>query len=159
MPYKEFIFEHYSYDPVVSTLSLRYRFGSGPKFEEKLVFDFMPRKLSLEASKVLDRIFRMIFLMSGVSYYKSFVPRTLICECFSVDRITAQFLQKFYEKGLAEFAFRNRISLRGHFAIRQLEREYGSNVVRRLYNEHALRLNHARHRWSKGRFRADHSES
>jgi hypothetical protein len=118
MPYKEFIFEHYSYDPVVSTLSLRYRFGSGPKFEEKLVFDFMPRKLSLEASTVLDRIFRMIFLMSGVSYYKSFVPRTLICECFSVDRITAQFLQKFYEKGLAEFAFRNQISLRGHFEIR-----------------------------------------
>jgi hypothetical protein len=26
-------------------------------------------------------------------------------------------LQKFYEKGLAEFAFRNKISLRGHFAI------------------------------------------
>jgi hypothetical protein len=27
---------------------------------------------------------------------------------------------------------------RGHFAIRRLEREYGSNVVRRLYDEHAL---------------------
>ena len=118
MRYKEFIFENYLYDPAVSTLSLRYRFGDGPRFEEKLVFDFAPRQLSPEASVGLDRIFRLIFLMSGVSYYKSFVPPTLICEPFPVDCITAEFLHKFYEKGLAEFAFRNRISLRGHFAIR-----------------------------------------
>ena len=118
MQYRKFIFEHYSYDPAVSTLSLQYRFGGGPRFEEKLAFDFTPRQLSPEASVVLDRIFRLIFLMSGVSYYKSFVPRTLICESFPLDRITAEFLQKFYEKGLAEFAFRNRISLRGHLEIR-----------------------------------------
>ncbi|MBV8133191.1 MAG: endonuclease domain-containing protein [Alphaproteobacteria bacterium] len=120
MQYKEFIFEKYSYDPVVSTLSLRYRFGGGPRFEEKLVFEFVPRHLLPEESVVLDRIFRLIFLMSGVSYYKSFVPQKLICEPFPMDCITAEFLQKFYEKGLAEFAFRNRISLRGHFAIRWL---------------------------------------
>jgi len=118
MQYKEFIFENYFYDPVVSTLALRYRFGGGPRFEEKLVFDFLPQQVSPEASVVLDRIFRLIFLMSGVSYYKSFIPQTLICEPFPVDRTTADFLQKFYEKGLAEFAFRNRLSLRGHFAIR-----------------------------------------
>ena len=117
MQYKEFIFERYLYDPVVSTLSLRYRFGGGPRFEEKLLFDFVPRHLSPEGSVALDRIFRLIFLMSGVSYYKAFIPRTLICESFSVDCMTAEFLQKFYEKGLAEFAFRNRISLRGHFAV------------------------------------------
>src|SRR6516165_743343 len=118
MAYKEFIFEEYLYDPAVSTLSLRYRFGGGPRFEEKLFFDFVPQQLSPEASATLDRIFRLIFLMSGISYYKSFVPPTLICESFPVDRITADFLQNFYEKGLAEFAFRNGISLRGHFALR-----------------------------------------
>lgn len=117
MKYKEFIFENYSYDPANSTLSLRYRFSGGPRFEEKLVFDFVSRQLSSRESRVLDQIFRLIFLMSGVSYYKTFVPQTLICESFSVDRITAEFLQKFYEKGLAEFAFRNRISLRDHFTI------------------------------------------
>jgi len=118
MGYKEFIFEEYLYDPAVSTLSLRYRFGGGPRFEEKLFFDFAPQQLSPEASAALDRIFRLIFLMSGVSYYKSFVPPTLICEPFPVDRVTADFLRKFYEKGLAEFAFRNGISLREHLAIR-----------------------------------------
>ena len=119
MQYKEFIFEEYLYDPNVSTLWLRYRLGDGPRFEEKLIFDFASRKLSPEADVVLDRIFRLIFLMSGISYYKSFVPRTLICEAFPVDCTTAEFLHKFYEKGLAEFAFRNRISLRGHFTVRR----------------------------------------
>jgi hypothetical protein len=118
MQHKEFVFENYNLDPTGSILSLRYRFAGGPRFEEKLVFDFMPRQLSPEASEVLDRIFRLIFLMSGVSYYKAFVPRTLICESFPVDCTTAEFLRKFYEKGLAEFAFRNRISLRGHLEIR-----------------------------------------
>src|SRR6266700_2969773 len=119
MQYKEFIFENYRYNPTHSSLSLRYRLAGGPRFEEQLVFDFPPRRLSAEVSTALDRIFRLIFLMSGVSYYKAFVPQTLICESFSVDDATAEFLQKFYEKGLAEFAFRNRISLRGHFQIRQ----------------------------------------
>ena len=50
MQYKEFIFESYLYDRVVSTLSLRYRFGGGPRFEEKLFFDFLPRHLSPEAA-------------------------------------------------------------------------------------------------------------
>jgi hypothetical protein len=119
MQYKEFIFENYHYDPTLSTLSLRYRFAGGMRFEEQLVFDFLSRQLSAEENTVLDRVFRLIFLMSGVSYYKAFVPHTLICETFPVDRATAEFLQKFYENGLAEFAFRNRISLHGHFEIRQ----------------------------------------
>src|SRR5262249_39606316 len=34
---------------------------------------------------------------------------------FPVDRRTADFIEKLYEKGLAEFAFRNGISLRNHF--------------------------------------------
>ena len=118
MQYKEFVFERYMYDPAAATLSLRYRFGDGPRFEEQLAFDFVPRQISSEERAALDRIFRLIFLMSGVSYYKCFVPRTLICESFSVDCGTAEFLQKFYEKGLAEFALRNRLSLRDHFAIR-----------------------------------------
>src|SRR3984893_10218408 len=56
--------------------------------------------------------------MSGVSYYKAFVPQTLICESFPVDCTTAEFLQKFYEKGIDEIAFRSRISLRRYLQIR-----------------------------------------
>jgi UDP-N-acetyl-alpha-D-muramoyl-L-alanyl-L-glutamate epimerase len=118
MKYKEFIFENYHYDQSCSILSLRYRFGEGPQFREELVFDFPQRSLSPAASEVLDRSFRLIFLMAGVSYYKAFIPEQLICEAFPLDRATAEFVQGFYQTGLAEFAFINQVSLRGHLEVR-----------------------------------------
>jgi UDP-N-acetyl-alpha-D-muramoyl-L-alanyl-L-glutamate epimerase len=113
--FSQFIFRDYRYDPAASTLSLQYRFKDGPCFEEKLVFDFAPRPLSLADQRVLDRLFRLIFLLSGISYYKAFIPQILACEAFALDGNVTEFLDKFYEKGLAEFAFRNGISLHNHF--------------------------------------------
>jgi UDP-N-acetyl-alpha-D-muramoyl-L-alanyl-L-glutamate epimerase len=110
-----FVFESYAYDPAGGVLSLRYRFADGPRFEERLIFDFPARPLSPAAAVALDRVFRLVFLVSGVSYYKAMLPPVLRCEAFALDRETANFLQNFYEKGLAEFAFKNRIRLQGHF--------------------------------------------
>jgi len=115
MDNKEFIFENYSYDSAISTLSLCYRFSEGPCFEERLIFDFDERPLTPAANEALDRIFRLIFLFSGISYYKVFIPKILTCHAFPMDRTTVEFLKNFYEKGLAEFAYKNRISLRNHF--------------------------------------------
>ena len=117
MKFSQFIFRNYRYDPTASTLSMQYRFSEGPSFEEKLIFDFTPRQLSPAEEAVLDRIFQLIFLLSGVSYYKAFIPKSLICEAFVLDPNTAGFLHGFYEKGLAEFAFKNMISLHSHFQI------------------------------------------
>jgi hypothetical protein len=113
--YNEFVFEDYRYDPARSTLSLCYNYPGGPRFEEQLIFDFVPQQLSAAAKEVLDRIFRLILLLSGVSYYKAFIPKILKCRAFELDETTAEFLQKFYENGLAEFAFRNGVLLRGQF--------------------------------------------
>ena len=118
MNYKSFIFENYRYVDSSSTLALIYRFDRGPRFEEKLIFDFAQRELTQAEREVLDRIFRLVFLMAGVSYYKAFVSETLICEAFPLDRATAGFIQNLYEKGLAEFAFTNGISLRDHLEVR-----------------------------------------
>ena len=115
MAYDEFVFEDYRYDAARSALSLCYGFRDGPLFEEQLIFEFFPRELSPAANEVLDRIFRLILLLSGISYYKAFIPKILTCRAFDLDQTTAEFLQKFYEKGLAELAFRNGISLHGHF--------------------------------------------
>jgi UDP-N-acetyl-alpha-D-muramoyl-L-alanyl-L-glutamate epimerase len=118
MNFKSFIFDNYNYDYLSSTLSLVYRFDGGPAFEEKLIFEFAQRPLTSADREVLDRIFRLVFLMAGVSYYKTFAPKTAICEAFPLDPETAGFIQKFYEKGLAEFAFTNKISLRDHLEVR-----------------------------------------
>ena len=117
MAYNEFVFEDYRYDPARSTLSLYYSYDGGPRFEEQLIFDFVPQQLSPAAREVLDRIFRLILLLSGVSYYKAFIPKVLRCRVFEIDDGTAEFVQKFYEKGLAEFAFRNGVSLHSHFRV------------------------------------------
>jgi UDP-N-acetyl-alpha-D-muramoyl-L-alanyl-L-glutamate epimerase len=113
MKYREFVFEGYRYDRAVSALSLFYRFLDGPRFEERLIFDFAARPLSVADEEVLGRIFQLILLLSGVSYYKAFVPETLRCEGFRPDRDTARFVQNFYQKGLGEFAWKNGISLGG----------------------------------------------
>jgi UDP-N-acetyl-alpha-D-muramoyl-L-alanyl-L-glutamate epimerase len=110
MKYSEFVFDDYEYDPTGRSLSLRYRFPGGPRFEERLVFDFPGRPLSAAEKAAADRLFRLIFLFAGVSYYKAFVPPVLRCAAFPLDRETALFVETFYRHGLAEFAFRNGIS-------------------------------------------------
>jgi UDP-N-acetyl-alpha-D-muramoyl-L-alanyl-L-glutamate epimerase len=129
MEYNEFVFVDYRYDSTTSTLSFRYRYSDDLQFEEKLIFDFVSRPLSLADNDALDRIFRLIFLLSGVSYYKAFIPRLLICEPFPLDEKTAEFLHKFYQKGLAEFAFRNGISLHDHFCFRSEPAEIPTPIV------------------------------
>jgi hypothetical protein len=47
---------------------------------------------------------------------------------------------------------------RGHFAVRRLEREYGSSIVRRLYEEHAPRRDRAQFRSNRDRVRAHRSQ-
>jgi hypothetical protein len=118
MKYNEFVFENYRYDPLASVLSLYYRFSDGPRFEEELFFDFPSPRATKATSDVLDQVFRLIFLLSGVSYYKAFIPKLLICEAFELDKKITDFLHKFYNKGLAEFAFTNGLSLEDHFRFR-----------------------------------------
>jgi UDP-N-acetyl-alpha-D-muramoyl-L-alanyl-L-glutamate epimerase len=111
MTYGEFVFDGYAWDAAQGSLSLHYRFDGGPRFEERLVFEVPPRALSAPAASALDRIFRLLLLVSGVSYYKAFLPPVLRCTAFPIDRETAAFLERFYRRGLAEFAFRNAVAL------------------------------------------------
>jgi hypothetical protein len=115
MRYSEFVFDSYEWRPAAMSLALRYRFAKGPRFEERLYFDLPPKPLSAAAAAAVARIFRLIFLFSGVSYYKAFVPPVLRCAAFALDRPTMEFLEKFYRHGLAEFAFKNRIALEFRF--------------------------------------------
>ena len=118
-----FVFEAYAYDATAGRLALRYRFEGGPAFEEALFFEPPRRPLRRAEEEALDRVFRLIFLFSGVSYYKAFVPPRLRCEAFPLDAATAGLLRQFYEKGLSEFAYRNGLALAGRL---QFETAAGS---------------------------------
>jgi hypothetical protein len=118
MRYEEFVFDGYRYDTASATLFLHYLFPGGPRFEERIAFDFPTRALPRTDREILDRLFRLILLFAGVSYYKAFIPKVLRCAAFALDRGTAEFLHRFYEHGLGEFAYRNGVSLKNHFTIR-----------------------------------------
>ncbi len=113
----EFVFAGHAFDPAASRLSLFYRYEGGPSFEERIVFDFEARPLSAAEREALERLFRLILLLSGVSYWKAYAPGKLVCEAFPLDPATAAFLERFYRKGLAEFAFKNGISLEGRLSF------------------------------------------
>ena len=118
MAYDAFVFEGYRYDPAAACLTLHYAYPGGPRFAESIAFEFPVRALSAADEAALDRLFRLLLLFAGVSYYKAIVPRRLVCDAFPLDEETARFVTDFYEQGLAEFAFRNRLSLRGHVELR-----------------------------------------
>ncbi|MGE4351602.1 MAG: endonuclease domain-containing protein, partial [Bdellovibrionales bacterium] len=86
-------------------------FSDGVEFTEKLVFPYGRRTLSEKEQGALDNAFRLIFLLAGVSYYKTRIPAKLVCQAFPLDSALAAFGERVYRAGLAEFAFRNKVHL------------------------------------------------
>jgi UDP-N-acetyl-alpha-D-muramoyl-L-alanyl-L-glutamate epimerase len=107
----DFICERYRFTPETGTLALHYAFNGGPRFEERIVFPLRNRVMSARESEALDRVFRLLLLACGVSYYKALAPDGIRCPAFPLDHVTADFFTDFYVKGLGEFAWRNGIDI------------------------------------------------
>jgi hypothetical protein len=54
---------------------------------------------------------RLVFLLSGVSYYKTAAPPVIDFGTTALTRAEESFLREFYLQGLAEFAYRNNLDL------------------------------------------------
>jgi hypothetical protein len=117
MPPGDFICERYHFAPETGTLSLHYAFDAGPGFEERIMFPLRAGARSARERDALDRVFRLLLLACGVSYYKAFAPERLRCAAFPLDRALAAFFTDFYVKGLGEFAWRNGIDLGSRLRI------------------------------------------
>jgi hypothetical protein len=111
MERREFVCEDYRFVPETGVLSLHYAFDDGLRFVERIAFPAGERSLSARDTTALDRVFRLLLLACGVSYYKAFAPERVRCAAFPLDTVTAEFFTDFYMKGLAEFAWRNGIDL------------------------------------------------
>ena len=110
---RTFIFQACAFDAPQGVLTFNYAFENGPSFEERIVVGVPSRTLSAGDTAALESAIRLLFLLAGVSYYKAFVPPRLECRAFALDAELAAFVTKVYEKGLAEFAFRNELDLNG----------------------------------------------
>jgi hypothetical protein len=91
---------------------LVYAFDEGPELVERIVFPAAPA-LAPERREAFDAALRLLHLIAGVSYYKAGVPERIVVEGTPLDAGTAQFLEQVYLHGLAEFAYQNKLDLRG----------------------------------------------
>jgi hypothetical protein len=109
MTYQQFSFDDYVFDANTKTLSLHYSIDDTLHFTEtyQFGFDFVQYDELL-----LDRAIQLLFFIAGVSYYKTYIPSTIVIKRGEVDQAFADFLGETYQKGLGEFFYLNHLDPR-----------------------------------------------
>jgi hypothetical protein len=103
-----FRYESYRLDPGQGLLSCRYSLGDR-QFEERVTFAADGRWDDPAAAQAA----RLVFLLAGVSYYKTAAPPVIDLGPTAVTGAERRFLRAFYLDGLGEFAYRNGLDLSG----------------------------------------------
>ena len=93
-------------------VQLVYAFDDGPELIETIGFADAP-ELPPHRRAAFESALDLLHMIAGVSYYKAGVPGELRVESTLLDRGTADFLDALYLHGLGEFAYHNKIDLRG----------------------------------------------
>jgi hypothetical protein len=105
---------------------LVYAFDDGPELVERVVFPDA-RPLPENRREAFDAALKLLHLIAGVSYYKSGVPSNIVVEGDGLDAETATFMDEVYLHGLAEFAYHNKLDLRGRVHFPSLARHSGES--------------------------------
>jgi hypothetical protein len=103
-----FRYESYRLDPAQGLLSCRYSLG-GRQFEERVTFAADGRW----DDPAVAAAARLVFLLAGVSYYKTAAPPVIDLGQTAVTDAERRFLHSFYLDGLGEFGYRNGLDLSG----------------------------------------------
>lgn len=93
---------------------LAYAFDQGEEMIERIRFPDAPT-VPAERQQAFDAALKLLHLIAGVSYYKAGVPPKIGIE--PLDEATADLADALYLHGLAEFAYRNGLDLRGRIAF------------------------------------------
>jgi UDP-N-acetyl-alpha-D-muramoyl-L-alanyl-L-glutamate epimerase len=108
---QEFRYESYRLDPASGLLSCRYSLD-GQAFEERVTFS-SPGPAPRWDSPAVAAAARLVFLLAGVSYYKTAAPPVISMGGTALTPRERAFLRAFYLDGLGEFGYRNGIDLSG----------------------------------------------
>ena len=101
-----FRYESYEIDPDVGLLSCRYS-CDGRQFEERFTLSTDGRWGAPAAGAAA----RLVFLLAGVSYYKTAAPPVIDLGETAVTDTERGFLREYYLQGLGEFGYHNEIDL------------------------------------------------
>ena len=105
-----FRFVRSEYDNGVARLI--YAFDDGPDLIERIAFQDAPPLADLRRP-AFDAALQLLHLIVGVSYFKAGMPERIVIEGGGIDAQTATFMDEVYLHGLAEFAYHNKLDLRG----------------------------------------------
>ncbi len=122
-----FRFLHARYADGVAELA--YAFDDGEALVERIRFPNAPA-LPAERQAAFDAALKLLHLVAGVSYYKAGVPPTIALADGPLDHATADLLDALYLHGLAEFAYRNGLDLRGRVLFPRLGAETKTSTPR-----------------------------
>ena len=105
--------------------SLVYAFDDGAELIERIAFPDAP-VLAPARARAFDAALDLLHLVAGVSYYKAGVPDDIRVESTTLDEATATFLDALYLHGLGEFAYHNKLDLRGRIRFPFLQTSPGA---------------------------------
>ena len=105
---QEFRYESYAVDPATGELACHYSVD-GRRFTERVTLGPGDRWDHPAAAAAA----RLVFLLAGVSYYKTAAPPVISTGDLALTRRERSFLREFYLDGLGEFAYRNGLDLSG----------------------------------------------
>jgi UDP-N-acetyl-alpha-D-muramoyl-L-alanyl-L-glutamate epimerase len=118
-----FRYREYAVDAERGVLTCRYELD-GREFTERVTL--LPgEQWHTEQARAAARL---VFLLSGVSYYKTAAPPVIDVGTTALTQAEEAFLREFYLQGLAEFAYRNNLDLT-HLQFRHR----GDNPPQTLY--------------------------
>ncbi len=106
-----FLYESYELDAGRQRVVCRYSIGPR-RFTEEIGFEPADRVAAWDSAAV-DAAARILFLVAGVSYYKTAAPPVIDLGTTASSQDERAFLRTFYVEGLGEFAHRNGLDLSG----------------------------------------------
>jgi UDP-N-acetyl-alpha-D-muramoyl-L-alanyl-L-glutamate epimerase len=109
---RTFRFISCDFDAARGEANLRYAFDDGMELIERIGFPDAPA-LPADRHEAFAAALRLLHLIAGVSYYKAGVPEAIQVDGYALDADTARFMDQVYFHGLAEFAYQNKLELRG----------------------------------------------
>jgi hypothetical protein len=105
-PADRFLYDSYEIDPALGQVTFRYSIGERHFFEQLTL-----GPAGDWASPAVDAAARLVFLLAGVSYFKTSAPKTIDLGDLATTAEERKFLKTFYFEGLGEFAYRNDLDL------------------------------------------------
>ena len=106
MKYNTFYFENYDFQPNKGLVTMRYSIDKKLKFKEEIRFNVTYNEYT---KKELDGALITIFLLAGISYYKTYLPPNISLGKIELSYFQKKFFEEVYSLGLAELLYTNNL--------------------------------------------------